>query len=103
MKVTKKRVASKKNFENKEAQSPEATPLQTSQPGSSSVTKVIPQESSSASLKCSQITQPASSFQVEAASQSRGMCHHKSAAPSSSSRRKSRKLAVNFGISKPSE
>ncbi|KAF6122660.1 5'-3' exoribonuclease 1 [Phyllostomus discolor] len=102
LQVTKKRVANKKNFENKEAHSPEATPLQTSQPGSSSVTKVIPQESSSASFKSSQMTQPAPSFQVEAASQSRGVCHHKSA-PSSSSRRKSRKLAVNFGISKPSE
>ncbi|XP_045707012.1 5'-3' exoribonuclease 1 isoform X2 [Phyllostomus hastatus] len=102
LQVTKKRVANKKNFENKEAQSPEATPLQTSQPGSSSVTKVIPPESSSSSFKSSQMTQPAPSFQVEAASQSRGACHHKSA-PSSSSRRKSRKLAVNFGISKPSE
>ncbi|XP_053528818.1 5'-3' exoribonuclease 1 isoform X1 [Artibeus jamaicensis] len=102
LQVTKKRVANKKNFENKEAQSPQATPLQTSQPGSSGVTKAIPQESSSASLKPSQTAQPASSFQVEAASQSRGVCHHKSA-PSSSSRRKSRKLAVNFGISKPSE
>ncbi|XP_053774490.1 5'-3' exoribonuclease 1 isoform X2 [Desmodus rotundus] len=102
LQVTKKRVANKKNFENKEAQNPQATPLQTSQPGSSSVTRVIPQESSSASLKSCQITQPASSFQAEAASQSRGMCHHKST-PSSSSRRKSRKLAVNFGISKPSE
>ncbi|KAM5333043.1 5'-3' exoribonuclease 1 isoform 2-T2 [Glossophaga mutica] len=102
LQVTKKRVANKKNFENKEAQSPQATPLQTSQPGSSGVAKGIPQESSSASLKSSQITQPASSFHVEAASQSRGVCHHKSA-PGSSSRRKSRKLAVNFGISKPSE
>ncbi|XP_008156797.2 5'-3' exoribonuclease 1 [Eptesicus fuscus] len=102
LQVTKKRVANKKNFENKEAQSSQATPLQTSQPGSSDVTKVIPQESSSAPFKSSQITQPASSFQVEAASQGHSMSHHKSA-PSSSSRRKSRKLAVNFGISKPSE
>ncbi|XP_054431065.1 5'-3' exoribonuclease 1 [Pteronotus mesoamericanus] len=102
LQVTKKRVANKKNFENKEAQSPQATPLQTSQPGSSSVTKVVPQENSSASLKPSQITQPTSSCQVEAVPQGRGMCHHKSA-PSSSSRRKSRKLAVNFGVAKPSE
>ncbi|VCX43355.1 unnamed protein product, partial [Gulo gulo] len=102
LQVTKKRVANKKNLESKEAQSSHATPLQTSQPGSSSVTKVIPQESSSASLKSSQITQPASSFQVEAASQGHSMSHHKST-PSSSSRRKSRKLAVNFGVSKPSE
>ncbi|XP_045858037.1 5'-3' exoribonuclease 1 isoform X6 [Meles meles] len=101
LQVTKKRVANKKNLESKEAQSSHATPLQTSQPGSSSVTKVIPQESSSASLKSSQITQPAS-FQAEAASQGHSMSHHKST-PSSSSRRKSRKLAVNFGVSKPSE
>nr|XP_054369950.1 5'-3' exoribonuclease 1 [Mirounga angustirostris] len=102
LQVTKKRVANKKNFESKEAQSSQATPLQTSQPGSSNVTKVIPQECSSASLKSSQITQPASSFQAEAASQGHSMSHHKST-PSSSSRRKSRKLAVNFGVSKPSE
>nr|KAF6476912.1 5'-3' exoribonuclease 1 [Rousettus aegyptiacus] len=102
LQVTKKRVANKKNFESKEAQSSQASPLQTSQPGSSDVTKVIPQESSSASLKSSQITHPAPSFQVEAASQGHSMSHHKSI-PSSSSRRKSRKLAVNFGVSKPSE
>ncbi|XP_025736980.1 5'-3' exoribonuclease 1 isoform X3 [Callorhinus ursinus] len=102
LQVTKKRVANKKNFESKEVQNSQATPLQTSQPGSSIVTKVIPQESSSASLKSSQITQPASSFQAEAASQGHSMSHHKST-PSSSSRRKSRKLAVNFGVSKPSE
>uniref|UniRef100_A0A8C8XRG6 5'-3' exoribonuclease 1 n=1 Tax=Panthera leo TaxID=9689 RepID=A0A8C8XRG6_PANLE len=102
LQVTKKRVANKKNFESKEAQSAPATPLQTSQPTSSSVTKVIPQETSSASLKSSQITQPASSFQVEGASQGHSMSHHKST-PSSSSRRKSRKLAVNFGVPKPSE
>uniref|UniRef100_A0A452QNR8 5'-3' exoribonuclease 1 n=1 Tax=Ursus americanus TaxID=9643 RepID=A0A452QNR8_URSAM len=103
LQVTKKRVANKKNFESKEAQSSQATPLQTSQPGSSNVTKVIPQESSSASLKSSQITQPASSFQVEAASQGHSMSSHHKSTPSSSSRRKSRKLAVNFGVSKPSE
>nr|XP_060496893.1 5'-3' exoribonuclease 1 [Panthera onca] len=102
LQVTKKRVANKKNFESKEAQSAPATPLQTSQPTSSSVTKVIPQETSSASLKSSQITQPVSSFQVEGASQGHSMSHHKST-PSSSSRRKSRKLAVNFGVPKPSE
>uniref|UniRef100_G1M1L5 5'-3' exoribonuclease 1 n=1 Tax=Ailuropoda melanoleuca TaxID=9646 RepID=G1M1L5_AILME len=102
LQVTKKRVANKKNFESKEAQSSQATPLQTSQPGSSNVTKVIPQESSSASLKSSQITQP-SSLQVEAASQGHSMSSHHKSTPSSSSRRKSRKLAVNFGISKPSE
>ncbi|XP_019512485.1 PREDICTED: 5'-3' exoribonuclease 1 isoform X5 [Hipposideros armiger] len=102
LQVTKKRVANKKNFENKEAQSSQATPLQTIQPGSSDVTKVILQENSSASLKSSQIPQPAPSSQVEAASQGHSTSHHKSTA-SSSSRRKSRKLAVNFGVSKPPE
>ncbi|XP_023071116.1 5'-3' exoribonuclease 1 isoform X5 [Piliocolobus tephrosceles] len=102
LQVTKKRVANKKNFENKEAQSSQATPVQTSQPDSSNIIQVSPQESSSASLKSSQIAQPASSFQVETASQGRSISHHKST-PSSSSRRKSRKLAVNFGVSKPSE
>ncbi|XP_016797589.3 5'-3' exoribonuclease 1 isoform X8 [Pan troglodytes] len=101
LQVTKKRVANKKNFENKEAQSSQATPVQTSQPDSSNIVKVSPRESSSASLKSSPIAQPAS-FQVETASQGHSISHHKST-PISSSRRKSRKLAVNFGVSKPSE
>ncbi|XP_023595097.1 5'-3' exoribonuclease 1 isoform X2 [Trichechus manatus latirostris] len=103
LQVTKKRVANKKNFENKEAQSSsQAAPRQTSQPASSDITKVMPQESSSASVKSPHITQPVSSFQAEAASQGHSMSYHKSI-PSSSSRRKPRKLAVNFGVSKPSE
>nr|XP_010594276.1 5'-3' exoribonuclease 1 isoform X2 [Loxodonta africana] len=102
LQVTKKRVANKKNFESKEAQSSsQAAPLQTSQPGSSDVTKVIPQEGSSASVKSPQIPQPATSVQVEAVSQGHSLSHHK--ATPSSSRRKPRKLAVNFGVSKPSE
>ncbi|KAM5153369.1 5'-3' exoribonuclease 1 [Callospermophilus lateralis] len=101
LQVTKKRVANKKNFENKEAQSSsQVTPLQTSKPSSSDDTRVIPQESSSGPLKSSQPAQPAS-FQVETASQGHNTSHQKSTP--SSSRRKSRKLAVNFGISKPSE
>nr|XP_019609139.1 PREDICTED: 5'-3' exoribonuclease 1 isoform X2 [Rhinolophus sinicus] len=102
LQVTKKRVANKKNLENKEALSSRGTPLQTSQPGSSDVTKGTPQACSSAPLKSSHMTQPVSSPQAEAASQTHSMPHQKST-PSSSSRRKSRKLAVNFGISKPSE
>nr|KAF6478812.1 5'-3' exoribonuclease 1 [Molossus molossus] len=102
LQVTKKRVANKKNFENKEAQSSQATALQTSQPGSSSVTKAIPQESPSASAsgKSSALTQPAPPVH-EAAPQGPSAPPHKAAA--SSSRRKARKLAVNFGVSKPSE
>ncbi|KFO21863.1 5'-3' exoribonuclease 1 [Fukomys damarensis] len=104
LQVTKKRVANKKNFENKEAQSSsQATPAQTSKPGSSDVTKVTAQESSSASLNSSQVAQAASSFQGETASHSIHNASHQKATLSSSSRRKSRKLAVNFGVSKPSE
>ncbi|KAK7812216.1 hypothetical protein U0070_010975, partial [Myodes glareolus] len=100
LQVTKKRVANRKHFENKEAQSSQATPLQTSKPGSSEATQVIPQESPSASLKCSQDAQPTSS-QVDTAAQGHGVSHQKPAP--SSSRRKSRKLAVNFSVPKPSE
>ncbi|XP_047419394.1 5'-3' exoribonuclease 1 [Sciurus carolinensis] len=103
LQVTKKRVANKKNFENKEAQggSSQATPLQTGKQGSSEVTRGIPQDSSAGPLKSSQLASPAS-FQVETASQGQSVSRQKPT-PSSSSRRKSRKLAVNFGISKPSE
>lgn len=100
LQVTKKRVANRKHFENKEAQSSQATPLQTSKPGSSEATQVIPQESPSASLKCSQDAQPVPS-QVDTAAQGHGVSHQKPAP--SSSRRKSRKLAVNFSVPKPSE
>ncbi|XP_048190903.1 5'-3' exoribonuclease 1 isoform X3 [Perognathus longimembris pacificus] len=101
LQVTKKRVANKKTFENKEAQSSQAASLAPSKPGSSEVTKVVPQESSSASLQSSQAAQPVSP-QAEAATPAPSRAPQKSA-PSSSARRKSRKLAVNFGISKPSE
>ncbi|XP_042521640.1 5'-3' exoribonuclease 1 isoform X2 [Dipodomys spectabilis] len=100
LQVTKKRVANKKNLENKEAQSSsQAASLPPSKPGSSEVTKATLQERSPASLKPSEAAQPVSS-QVETAAQGPSMAHQKS---SSSARRKSRKLAVNFGISKPSE
>ncbi|XP_045143411.1 5'-3' exoribonuclease 1 isoform X1 [Echinops telfairi] len=103
LQVTKKRVANKKNYENKDAQgSSQAAPLQTSQPASSeSSTRTPPQESPAASGKSPQRPQPASSSQVEAASHGRSTSHSKSTP--SSSRRKPRKLAVNFGVSKPSE
>lgn len=68
LQVTKKRVANKKNFENKEAQSSQATPLQTNKPGSSEATRMTPQEGSPASSASSQATQPVSSH-VETASQ----------------------------------
>ncbi|XP_021108315.1 5'-3' exoribonuclease 1 isoform X2 [Heterocephalus glaber] len=104
LQVMKKRVANKKNFENKETQSSsQATPTQTSKPGSSDIAKVTAQESSSAPLNSSQVAQAASSFQGETASHGSHNAPHQKAAPSSSSRRRSRKLAVNFGVSKPSE
>ncbi|KAM6160482.1 5'-3' exoribonuclease 1 isoform 6-T6 [Erethizon dorsatum] len=104
LQVTKKRVANKKNFENKEAQtSSQASPAQASKPGSSDVAKVAAQEKSSASSNSSQVAQAASSSQGETASQGSHNASHQKATPSSSSRRKSRKLAVNFGVSKPSE
>ncbi|XP_040830671.1 5'-3' exoribonuclease 1 isoform X4 [Ochotona curzoniae] len=100
LQVTKKRIANKKNFEKKEAPSTsQATSLQTSQPGPPHGPKASVQESSPASVKPSEITQPASA-QAEAAPQGRGVSQKSTP---SSSRRKSRKLAVNFGISKPSE
>nr|XP_044992212.1 5'-3' exoribonuclease 1 isoform X2 [Jaculus jaculus] len=103
LQVTKKRVANKKNFENKEAQSSsQAAPRQASKPASSEAPRTMAQESPPASLnKCNWDAQPASS-QVETASQGHSVSHQKST-PSTSSRRKSRKLAVNFSVSKPSE
>lgn len=100
LQVTKKRVANRKNFENKEAQSSQATPLQTNKPGSSEATKMTPQESPPASSSSSQAAQPVSSH-VETASQGHVGSQPRSAP--SSSKRKSRKLAVNFSVSKPSE
>ncbi|KAM6224640.1 5'-3' exoribonuclease 1 isoform 2-T2 [Rhynchocyon petersi] len=102
LQVTKKRVANKKNFANKEAQSsPHAAPLPMSQPGTSDTTKALPPGGSSASLQFCQKTQAAPAFQGEAASQDHRGSHRKSAP--TSSRRKPRKLAVNFGVSKLSE
>uniref|UniRef100_A0A8C2UR65 5'-3' exoribonuclease 1 n=1 Tax=Chinchilla lanigera TaxID=34839 RepID=A0A8C2UR65_CHILA len=104
LQVTKKRVANKKNFENKEAQtSSQASPAQTSKPGPSDATKVATQENASASANSSQVAQAASSLQGETASPGSHSASHQKATPRSSSRRKSRKLAVNFGVSKPSE
>lgn len=100
LQVTKKRVANRKNFENKEAQSSQATPLQTNKPGSSETTKMTPQESPPASGSPSQPAQPVSPH-GDTASQGR-MASQQRSAPSSS-RRKTRKLAVNFSVSKPSE
>ncbi|XP_039413261.1 5'-3' exoribonuclease 1 isoform X1 [Corvus cornix cornix] len=98
LQVTKKRAASKKNFELKEFQSsPQAAPLKNEQPMSSDH---IQQDSSSASLKSPQAAQSTVSFQDNVATPS--VPHNKST-PNTSSKRKPRKLAVNFGAPKSSE
>ncbi|NXW02504.1 XRN1 exoribonuclease, partial [Fregetta grallaria] len=98
LQVTKKRAASKKNFELKEFQSsPQAAPLKNEQPVSSDHTQ---QDSSSAPLKSSQAAQSTVSFQDNVATPS--VPHNKST-PNTSSKRKPRKLAVNFGAPKSSE
>ncbi|KAF2979207.1 hypothetical protein EK904_004232, partial [Melospiza melodia maxima] len=98
LQVTKKRAASKKNFELKEFQSsPQAAPLKNEQPMSSDH---IQQDSSSAPLKSPQAAQSTVSFQDNVATPS--VPHNKST-PNTSSKRKPRKLAVNFGAPKSSE
>uniref|UniRef100_A0A8D0GUT3 Uncharacterized protein n=1 Tax=Sphenodon punctatus TaxID=8508 RepID=A0A8D0GUT3_SPHPU len=102
LQVTKKRAASKKNFEFKEfPASPQAVPLTNEQPASSDATKLIPQDSST-SLKCHPAAQSTVPFQDKGASGSSNVPHNKSK-PNASSKRKQRKLAVNFGAPKPSE
>uniref|UniRef100_A0A8B9C2A9 5'-3' exoribonuclease 1 n=1 Tax=Anser brachyrhynchus TaxID=132585 RepID=A0A8B9C2A9_9AVES len=98
LQVTKKRAASKKNFELKEFQSsPQAAPLKNEQPVSSDH---IQQDSSSTPLKSPQAAQSTVSFQENMATPS--VPHNKST-PNTSSKRKPRKLAVNFGAPKSSE
>uniref|UniRef100_A0A8B9PWH9 5'-3' exoribonuclease 1 n=1 Tax=Apteryx owenii TaxID=8824 RepID=A0A8B9PWH9_APTOW len=98
LQVTKKRAASKKNFELKEFQSsPQAAPLKNEQPVSSDH---IQQDSSSAPLKSTQAAQSTVSFQDNVTTPS--VPHNKST-PNTSSKRKPRKLAVNFGAPKSSE
>ncbi|XP_042734269.1 5'-3' exoribonuclease 1 isoform X1 [Lagopus leucura] len=98
LQVTKKRAASKKNFEFKEFQSsPQAAPLKNEQPVSSDH---IQQDNSSAPLKSPQAAQSSVSFQDSVATPS--VPRNKST-PNTSSKRKSRKLAVNFGTPKSAE
>uniref|UniRef100_A0A8C0F0G4 5'-3' exoribonuclease 1 n=1 Tax=Bubo bubo TaxID=30461 RepID=A0A8C0F0G4_BUBBB len=92
------KAASKKNFELKEFQSsPQAAPLKNEQPVSSDH---IQQDSSSAPLKSPQAAQSTVSFQDNVATPS--VPHNKST-PNTSSKRKPRKLAVNFGAPKSSQ
>ncbi|KYO33908.1 5'-3' exoribonuclease 1 isoform X1 [Alligator mississippiensis] len=86
LQVTKKRAASKKNFEFKEFQvSPQAAPIKNEQPMSSDHI----QQDNSTTLKAAQDNVAMSSVP-----------HSK---PNASSKRKARKLAVNFGVPKSSE
>ncbi|XP_043854593.1 5'-3' exoribonuclease 1-like [Dromiciops gliroides] len=100
--VTKKRAANKRNDECKGAQgcSSQAVALQPASAGLSESAQLTSQESSSSS-KSPQVPPPAVSFQDRVASSGSGTSRGKSAP--GSSRRKPRKLAVNFGVSKPSE
>lgn len=102
LKVTKKRVANKKNLESKEAPSPHATPLQPGQTGPSDVTRVTARERPTAVPQSPQATTPTSAPQANAAShgQGQGAPQHRPAA-GAASRRRARKLAVNFSACKP--
>nr|XP_042703020.1 5'-3' exoribonuclease 1-like isoform X4 [Chrysemys picta bellii] len=100
LQVTKKRAASKKNFEFKEFQSSlQAVPLKNEQLMYSDTDKLIQQDTSTP-LKSPQAVQSAVSFQDNVATP--GVPHNKST-PNTSSKRKPRKLAVNFGAPKSSE
>ncbi|XP_029470943.1 5'-3' exoribonuclease 1 isoform X2 [Rhinatrema bivittatum] len=100
LQVTKKRAASKKNFEFREFQSPvQAASVKKDQPLRADATKRIFEDNSSTPLK-SQASQLPASMQDKAASQSSSVPHNKST-PGSASKRKPRKLAVNFSVSKP--
>ncbi|XP_065412984.1 5'-3' exoribonuclease 1 isoform X1 [Chrysemys picta bellii] len=100
LQVTKKRAASKKNFEFKEFQSSlQAVPLKNEQLMYSDTDKLIQQDTSTP-LKSPQAVQSAVSFQDNVATP--GVPHNKST-PNISSKRKPRKLAVNFGAPKSSE
>nr|XP_033814322.1 5'-3' exoribonuclease 1 isoform X3 [Geotrypetes seraphini] len=102
LQVTKKRAASKKSFELKEFQSStQAAPVKNDQSIKSDATKWLFEDSSSTLVK-SQASQPPISIQDKAASMSFSAPHNKST-PGSASKRKPRKLAVNFGVSKPVE
>uniref|UniRef100_A0A8C0GM61 5'-3' exoribonuclease 1 n=1 Tax=Chelonoidis abingdonii TaxID=106734 RepID=A0A8C0GM61_CHEAB len=100
LQVIKKRAASKKNFEFKEFQGTlQAGPLKNEQLIYSETNKLIQQDTSTP-LKSPQAVQSAVSFQDNVATP--GVLHNKST-PNISSKRKTRKLAVNFGAPKSSE
>lgn len=103
LKVTKKRAASKLHFESKDFSGTlQDVQLKNEQPVSSDTTKLNPKDAASDPLRCPQAAQAALSFQEKMASPSPNASHKKST-PNASIKRKPRKLAVNFGVSKSSE
>ncbi|XP_070609455.1 5'-3' exoribonuclease 1 isoform X3 [Erythrolamprus reginae] len=102
LQVTKKTAANKTNFECKEFQaSLQDAQLQNDQ-SISDITKLNSPETSSDPLRSSQTVRSAASFQ-EKMTPSNSRVPHKKSTPNASTKRKSRKLAVNFGASKSSE
>ncbi|XP_015268972.1 PREDICTED: 5'-3' exoribonuclease 1 [Gekko japonicus] len=110
LQVTKKRAASKIHFDSKDFSGTlQDVQLKNEQPVSSNTTKLNPQDAASdplrcpqAAQRCPQAAQPILSFQEKMASPSPSASHKKST-PNVSIKRKPRKLAVNFGVSKSSE
>ncbi|XP_054839659.1 5'-3' exoribonuclease 1 isoform X2 [Eublepharis macularius] len=103
LQVTKKRAASKMNFDSKDFSGTlQDVQLKNEQSVSSDTRKLNPQDAASDSLRCPQAAQPIVSFQEKMASSSSSSSHKKST-PNVSIKRKPRKLAVNFGASKSSE
>ncbi|XP_048361506.1 5'-3' exoribonuclease 1-like [Sphaerodactylus townsendi] len=101
LQVTKKRAASKMHFDSKDfSGTVQDVQLKNEHPVSSDTTKLNPQDASSDPLRCPQAAQPIV-FQEKMASASPSASHKKST-PNVSIKRKPRKLAVNFGVSKSS-
>ncbi|XP_077204888.1 5'-3' exoribonuclease 1 isoform X3 [Paroedura picta] len=103
LQVTKKRAASKMHFDSKDFSGTlQVVQLKNEQPVSSDTIKLNQQDAASDPLRCPQTAQPMLSFQEKMASPSPSASHKKSTA-NVSIKRKPRKLAVNFGVSKSSE
>ncbi|KAL7990884.1 hypothetical protein Chor_014314 [Crotalus horridus] len=102
LQVTKKTAANKINFESKEFQASLQDAQLKNDQSISDTTKLNSPDTSSDPLRPSQTVQSAASFQDKMASPNSRVPHKKST-PNVSSKRKPRKLAVNFGASKSSE
>ncbi|XP_062988229.1 5'-3' exoribonuclease 1 isoform X2 [Elgaria multicarinata webbii] len=103
LQVTKKRAASKINFEPKEFPTSLQDVQLRNEQLTSDTTKLNPQDAASDPLRSPlQAAQSIMSFQEKIASQS-SVASRKKSTPNVSSKRKPRKLAVNFGAPKSSE